>query len=313
MKIEGILVACLTPFDEEYEVDWPSLRQHIRNLRHMEGIAGIVCNAHAAEGPTLTPEEKTECLQLCREEAGRDFPLIACVSSGSTREAVRQAEDARKNGADALLVCPPEVWSWDGRGRPEIAMEFHRAIAEAVGLPIILFQYPESVEAAYSRELLLRLATDIPRVVGIKLTTGTNLMRYEDDVRAIRAANPDIALLPATAVSFLANFVIGADGALTGFANGAGTLLARMYAAVKRGDLPAAQALHDRIYPLARLTYGDPFVDFHPRYKEAAYQTNVINSRRMRPPQFEVPAAEQERIRRALVQAGLLGEATRKA
>ncbi len=303
--LRGILVAAVTPFTDDLALDEADLRQHLRALAAVPSVTGFVCNAHAAEVETLDRDERRRCVEIAREEA-RGQVVVAGIRASSTANAIAYARDAAAAGADALIVCAPAIPAWRAADAPEFAVAFHKAIADAVDLPMILFQYPQENVVAYPHQTLLQMVDEIPSVVAVKMCHGGELRRYEQDLQALRAHPRGITILPALAQYFLPYFTVGADGALTGFGNVAPEWTVALFEAVQRGDLARARALHQQLYPVTSVVCQAPSVYLHVRYKEAAYLAGRIRGRAVRPPQLPTPAAERELLARGLAQAGLL-------
>jgi 4-hydroxy-tetrahydrodipicolinate synthase len=305
LDLRGVLVAVVTPFTDELAIDEADLRQHVRRLAAVPGVTGFVCNAHAAEVEALDRTERRRCVEIVREEAPGHV-VVGGVRASSTTNAIGSARDSAAAGADALIVCAPAIPAWRAADAPEFAIAFHKAIAEAVDLPMILFQYPQENAVAYPHDALLRMVDEIDSVVAVKMCHGGELRRYEQDLQALRAHPRQIAILPALAQYFLPYFTLGADGALTGFGNVAPEWTVELFEAVQKGDLPRAQALHRRLYPVTSVVCQPPSVYLHVRYKEAAYLAGRIRGRAVRAPQLPVPLAEREALAQGLASAGLL-------
>lgn len=308
LKLEGILVANVTPFGPDLALDEEGLRTHIRSLADTPGLGGIVCNGHAGEVACLTREERRRCIEIVAKEVKGRLPIVACFEAVATREAVEAACEARDAGADALMICPPPIYAWSPAGNPEFAVAYHQAIARGAGLPMILFQYPPQAAFSYSTECLLALAEEIEEVVAVKFADGGNIRRYESDLRALRALPRPIAVLYTSAREFFQHFLTGADGALTGFANFAPAECVALYQACRRGDLPAARALHEQLYPATSAVYRDPYVNLHTRYKEATFLCGRIRTPHVRPPQLPLREEERAALRAALRASRLLPE-----
>jgi 4-hydroxy-tetrahydrodipicolinate synthase len=304
--LRGVLVAAVTPFTDDLALDEADLRQHLTTVAAVPGVTGIVCNAHAAEVETLHREERRRCLALARETAPSKT-LVAGIRASSTANAIAYARDAVAEGADALLVCAPSIPAWRAADAPEFAVAFHKAIADAVDLPMILFQYPQENVVSYPHDALLQIVDDIPSVAAVKMCHGGELRRYEQDLRALRAHPRGIAILPALAQYFLPYASLGGvDGALTGFGNVAPEWVVAMLEAVQSNDLPRAQDLQARMYPVASIVCQAPGVYLHVRYKEAAYLAGRIRGRAVRPPQLPVIESERTALVSAMAQAGIL-------
>lgn len=303
VKLEGILVATLTPFKEGYEIDEIGLRRLIRHLATADGINAYVCNAGAGEGATLTREERVRCIEIIFEEAG-GAAVIAGVEALSTREAIQQARDAKDAGAAAVMLTPPHVYDWSAPANPEFALQYFRDVASAVELPITIFHYPASTPSGYSPDTAVRIAREVDSVVAIKVASGANIRRYEQVLRGMRSLPRHVSVLATS--SLFQHFITGADGALTGFANFAPEFCVKLFRSVQEGNLEEARRLHEINYALEAAVYKAPNVYKHSRYKVAAYFAGLLDNMLVRPPQIPVPEAELKLIRDTMAQLGFL-------
>jgi 4-hydroxy-tetrahydrodipicolinate synthase len=297
---DGVLIANLLPFKHDLSVDWPALEALTRALTDVDGVRGFVVNAYAGEGPTMTAAERERAIALHRDAARPDQAVVAAILDMSTSGAIAQAKAARTAGADALLICPPVVSGWNATASPHIAIAYHKAIAEAVDLPIILFQLSIGDPTAYSHELLVSLVQDIPSIVGVKMAQANDAVRYDRDYLGLKAARPDIKCLPAVGSAMFHGLNTGADGILTGLATFAPYEITRLWKAVRESDFAAAQKLHHQLAAMNHAIYGHPYVDLHTRYKELAYLAGVIPSAEVRGPQVRVNEAERDSLREVL-------------
>ena len=270
----------------------------------MQGVTGIVCNGHAAEVSSLDREERRRALAIAAETVGARLPVIAGVYAESTREAVALARDAEVEGASGLLIFPPTLFMWGGREHPEMVHRHIATIADAVPLPLVIFQYPPASGLGYTTEILVRLV-EIPSVVAVK-EWSNDIVAFERNLRAIRATGRPVAVLSSFTMSLLASFLLGADGAISGMGSVTADFQAEMFAQVQQGDLEAARKIHDRLDPLVRAFYAPPFLDMHNRMKEALAMLGRIERAVVRPPLCPIGDAERAGIRAALTTAGLL-------
>ena len=138
--IRGIVAAPVLPMTEDFEADWAGLRDYLRWLVP-QGPTAIAMNMDAAEGPALSVEERLRAIEVAREAADGRCPVWSGLIAGSTREAVQQARALARAGAQGLAVFPP-MPTFMGEPLPwQLPFEYHRAIAEATGLPLCLFQF----------------------------------------------------------------------------------------------------------------------------------------------------------------------------
>lgn len=304
LRFSGIIPANLLPFTPDYAIDVDNYRRHLAWLANVPGVTAITVNGHAAEVSSLTRQERRQALAIALDEVGSRVPLITGIYTDSTLEAVELARDAKAEGASGLLVFPPSLFMWGAQLRPEMPFRHFATIAEAVELPLVVFQYPPASGLGYTPETLMQL-TEIPQVVAVK-EWSNDIVAFERNLRAIRATGRPVAVLSSFTMSLLASFILGADGAISGMGSVAADLQVALFAHVQGGDLAAAQQVNDRLEPLVRVFYAPPFLDMHNRMKEALALLGRIRQAVVRPPLQPVSEAERQQISTALVQAGLL-------
>jgi 4-hydroxy-tetrahydrodipicolinate synthase len=302
-KFYGMIPANILPFKLDYSIHEKDYRRHLSWLANVPGVTAIVLNGHAAEVSSLTRKERRQALAIASEEVGASLPLIAGIYSDSTFEAIELAKDAKKEGAGGLLIFPPSLFMWGARLRPEMIYRHFQLIAEAVDLPIIVFQYPLDQGIGYDTETLVKL-TEIPQVAGIK-EWSNDIVAFERNLRAIRATGRPVSILSSFTMSLFSSFVLGADGAISGMGSVAADLQADLFALVQRGDLEGARSVNDRLIPLVRAFYAPPFLDMHNRMKEALAILGRIEAAVVRPPLYPIREEEREIIRKALKEAAL--------
>jgi 4-hydroxy-tetrahydrodipicolinate synthase len=304
LTFSGVIPANLLPFTPDYNIDEINYRCHLRWLADVPGVTAITVNGHAAEVSSLRRDERRRALAIALDEVGSELPLIAGIYTDNTFEAVELARDAKSEGARGLLVFPPTLFMWGAQLRPEMPYRHFAMIAEAVDLPLVVFQYPPSSGIGYTPETLVKL-TDIPQVVAVK-EWSNDIIAFERNLRAIRSTGRPVAVLSSFTVSLFSSFVLGADGAISGMGSVAADLQAELFAHVQRGNLEAARQVNDRLEPLVRVFYAPPFVDMHNRMKEALAILGRIDRAVVRPPLQPVSDAERSSISEALRRAGLL-------
>jgi 4-hydroxy-tetrahydrodipicolinate synthase len=214
------------------------------------------------------------------------------------------AREAEGEGAAGLLVFPPTLFMWGAQLRPEMVVTHFQMIAEATALPLIAFEYPPASGIGYAPETLAKLAA-IDNVAGVK-DWSNDIVAYEKNLRALRASGRPIAMLSSFTMSLFASYALGADGSISGMGSVTADLHAELFAAVQAGNLEEGRRLNDRLHPLVEVFYAPPFVDMHNRMKEALALLGRIELAVVRPPLKQICREERERIRSALVAAGLL-------
>jgi 4-hydroxy-tetrahydrodipicolinate synthase len=303
LRFHGCMPANLLPFTADLAIDETAYRRHLRWLADCPGVTGIVANGHASEVSSLTREERRRSLAIALDEVAGKVPVVAGVYSDGTLEAIDLARDARSAGAAGLLVFPPTLFMWGAQQKPDMALRHFQALADAVDLPLIVFEYPLASGIGYSPETLADLCK-IPTVAGVK-DWSNDIVSYERNLRALRGAGRPVAMLSAFTMSLMATFLLGADGCISGMGSVTADLQAQLFQAVQGGRLDEARAVNDRLAPLVSVFYAPPFVDMHNRMKEALAILGRIPAAHVRPPLTPVGEDERHRIRLALRAAGL--------
>ena len=299
----GVIPAVLLPFHADYSIDEASYRAHLRDVASVQGLSAITVNAHSTEVASCTLDEQRRVMEIAGDEVGDRLPIIHGIWADGSLEAARIARQAQAGGASALLVFPPGPFTLGQSA--EMALAHFKTIAEATDLPLIVFQYPLATGQGYPAATLERLFDEVPTIRAIKDWTPL-VPQHESQIRALQGRKRPINVLSTNSAWLLSSLVLGCNGLLSGSGSVIADLQAKLYRAVKESDLAEARRLNDRIYPLARVFYADPFVDMHNRMKEALVLLGKLPRAVVRPPLVKVTESEIERIRDALIEAGLL-------
>ena len=300
----GVIPAVLLPFHDDLSIDEASYRAHLRDVAAVEGVSAITINAHASEVASCTFDEQRRVLDISKEEL-RDLPLVNGVYADGSLEAARIARMAAQGGASALLVFPPSIYAFGQR--PEMAVSHFRRIADATDLPLILFQYPLAGGQGYPTATLLEILDQVPTVRAIK-DWCANPQLHERQVRLLQSRARPVNVLSTHSSWLLSSLVLGCSGLLSGSGSVIADLQAKLFRAVQENDLQKAKQIQDLITPTADVFYSEPWVDMHNRMKEALVLLGKLPRAVVRPPLAKLPPQEIERIRAALVAAGLLGK-----
>ncbi|MFC7399000.1 dihydrodipicolinate synthase family protein [Chelatococcus sp. GCM10030263] len=306
----GVIPAVLLPFQEDLSIDEAAFRSHLRDVAATPGISALTVNAHSTEVASCTFEEQRRVMEITMDEVGDRLPIVHGIWADGSLEAARIAAAAAKDGASALLVFPPAPFTLGQT--PAMVVAHFKRIADATDLPLIAFQYPLAGGQGYPPETLIHLLDAVPSIRAIKDWVG-HVPLHEWQIRTLQARERPVNVLTTHSAWLLSSLVLGCNGLLSGSGSVIAGLQAELFAAVKADDLERARAINDRIDPLARVFYAAPFVDMHNRMKEALVLLGRLPRAVVRPPLVKLEAAEVERIRRALVEAGLLDEQGRRA
>jgi 4-hydroxy-tetrahydrodipicolinate synthase len=298
-----VIPAVLLPFDNDLAIDEPSFRAHLRDVTATEGLSAITLNAHSTEVSSCTFDEQRRVLDIAQDEIGDQLPIVNGVWADGSLEAARIARMAEQGGASALLVFPPAPFTL-GQS-PQMALAHFKCIADATDLPLIAFQYPLAGGQGYPKDTLLKLVDEVPSIRAIKDWIG-NVPHHEWHIRTLQNLPRPVNVLTTHSAWLFSSLVLGCNGLLSGSGSVISDLQARLFRAVQANDLAQAKALNDRIEPLMRVFYADPFVDMHNRMKEALVLLGKLPRSVVRPPLVKIAAPEIVRIRAALIESGLL-------
>lgn len=246
---QGSIPALVTPFTEAGAVDEAVFAAHVE-WQITEGSTGLVPVGTTGESPTLSHAEHKRVVELCVETAGGRVPVIAGAGSNNTREAIELAQHADKVGADALLVVTPYYNKPTQKG----LFAHFAAIAEAVDLPIFIYNIPGRSVVDMTPETMGALAKAYKNIVGVKDATG-KLERVSEQRITCGADFIQLSGEDATALGFNAH---GGVGCISVTANAAPRLCAEFQAATLAGDYKKALEYQDRLMPLHKAIFMEP-------------------------------------------------------
>jgi 4-hydroxy-tetrahydrodipicolinate synthase len=305
----GVIPAILLPFHDDLTIDENSFRAHIRDVGGTEGISALTINAHSTEVASCSFDEQRRVLDIAQDEIGGRLPLVHGVWADGSIEAARIAKMAADGGASALLVFPPAPFTMGQN--PAMVLAHFKRIADATDLPLIAFQYPLATGQGYPKDTLLRLCDEVPTLRAIK-DWSNNVPQHEWHVRTLQSLPRPVNVLTTHSAWLFSSLVLGCNGLLSGSGSVIADLQARLFRAVQSNDLAEAKRLNASIAATARVFYADPAVDMHNRMKEALALMGKLPRAVVRPPLVKLESAEIERIRLALIEAGLLGANERR-
>ncbi len=298
LDLRGLIPATVLPLTPDRGIDEPALRAYIRWLLGFDGLKALAANMDTGEGPHLSRDEKRRVLDIYVDEVRGRVPVLAGIGGPYTAAACDLARDAETAGVDGIVVFPIPAFVGEPLP-PEVPYEYHRAIAEAVPLPMVLFQLqPALAGVLFSRETLLRLI-EIPNVIAIK-EASFDAVRFVETRRILNEAPRRIQFLTGNDNFILESFILGGEGALIGFGTIAIAEQIEMIRAVAAGDIDAQRINDAVVKPLADALFAPPVRNYRARMKEALRQIGVIPSATMRPPLLDLDATEIAAVNRAL-------------
>ncbi len=243
---EGIYVAIPTPF-KNGKVDTEALKNHIEFLIE-NGVDGIVPCGTTGESATLSYEEHEEVIALTIEQAKGRVKVIAGTGSNSTAEAIRLTKFAEEVKADGALLITPYYNKPNQEG---LYLHF-KAVAEAVSIPIVLYNVPGRTGVNMLPETVARLS-EIDNIVAIKEATGSTNVATE----IINLCGDKMEVLSGDDLTFFPLLSVGAKGIISVTANVVPDKMAEMYGAFTSGDFQRAAQIHRELYPLSKVLFID--------------------------------------------------------
>ncbi|MGO4302613.1 MULTISPECIES: 4-hydroxy-tetrahydrodipicolinate synthase [unclassified Cupriavidus] len=291
-QITGSIVAIVTPMHEDGSLDYPALRALI-DWHAAEGTDGIVIVGTTGESPTVNVDEHCELIRVAVEQSAKRIPIIAGTGGNSTREAIELTAFAKKVGADASLQVVP----YYNKPTQEGMYRHFRTIAEAVDLPVLLYNVPGRTVADMNNDTILRLA-QVPGIVGVKEATG-NIDRA---AQLIKGAPEGFAIYSGDDPTAVALILLGGQGNISVTANVAPRKMHEMCVAALKGDVVTARRLHMELIDLNRAM----FVEANPIPVKWALQQMGKMEGGIRLPLTPLAESQYDTVRRALAAAGLL-------
>lgn len=289
--IQGSLPAIITPMHEDGGLDLPRLRALIDwHLR--EGSDGIVVVGTTGESPTVDFSEHCQLIEVVVEQVAGRVPVVAGTGANSTAEAIELAGFARRAGATAHLSVVP----YYNKPTQEGLYRHFKAIAEAVDLPMIVYNVPGRTGADLANDTVLRLA-GVPGVAGIKDATG-NIERGTD---LLKRVPPGFSVLSGDDATALALTLLGGQGVISVTANVTPRLMHDMIAAALAGDVATARTINFRLLGLHRYL----FLEANPIPVKWACAEMGLVEHGLRLPMTHLSPDCHERVRSAMRDAGI--------
>ena len=290
--LRGSIVALATPMHDDGSVDYPALRRlidwHIAEGTDCIGVVGTT-----GESPTVTVDEHCEIIRVSVEQAAARVPIMAGCGANSTAEAIELTRFAKKVGAN----CQLQVVPYYNKPTQEGQYLHFKAIAEAVELPMVLYNVPGRSVADMAHDTVLRLA-QVPGIVGIKEATG-NIERAQ---WLIREAPAGFSIYSGDDPTAVALMLCGGHGNVSVTANVAPRLMHELCVAAIAGDRQRAMALQFQLLPL----HKQLFVEANPIPVKWAMARMKLCGGTLRLPMTPLTAGNEPAVEGALSACGLL-------
>lgn len=292
MKIQGSIVALVTPMNADGSVDLDSMRR-LMDWQIAEGTDAFVIVGTTGESPTVNVDEHAELIRVAVEHSGKRVPIIAGAGGNSTAEAIVLTRYSKMAGADATLQVVP----YYNKPTQEGMYQHFKSIAEAVDLPVILYNVPGRTVADMSNETILRLSR-VKNIIGVKDATG-NIARGID---LLRQVPEDFAVFSGDDSTAIALMLCGAKGNISVVANVAPKNMHLMCSAAIKGDIETARKLNNIMLPLSQQLFIEP----NPVPVKWAMKEMGIIPEGIRLPLVSLSEKYHDTVRKALKESGVL-------
>jgi 4-hydroxy-tetrahydrodipicolinate synthase len=303
-ELAGIIPAVIVPMREDYTIQFDAFRRYLEWIVSL-GPVGIAVNVDTGEGPYLSSSERAQVIRVTKETVGTRCRVIAGCGGPATSAAVANSLVARDAGADGLLVFPTPAFLNDPLDS-RIPYDYHKAIADASGLPIVLFQLgPVFGGVNYSNDAL-RAMMGLPQVIGVK-DASFNRDRFCVVRDIVSEQSRKITLLSGNDNFLLDSFLLGADGGLLGYGAVGTELLIQQLSAVQRREFGLAKDLDPRVQGFCDYIYGAPIGDYRARCKVALVHMGLLKPEEtyVRPPYLSLWNSENEHAANVIRRFGL--------
>jgi len=292
ISITGSIVALATPMLEDGAIDYPGLRRLV-DWHVDQGTDCIVAVGTTGESPTVSVQEHLEIIRVCVEQANGRIPIMAGCGANATAEAIELARRAKEVGAD----CQLQVVPYYNKPTQEGLFQHFKAIAQAVDLPLVLYNVPGRTVADMQHDTVMRLA-QVPGIMGIKEATG-NIERAQ---WLIREAPKGFAIYSGDDPTAVALMMCGGHGNISVTANVAPALMHQLCAAALAGDHRTAMGIQFKLLPL----HKHLFVEANPIPLKWAMAKLGLCGPAMRLPLTPLSSQHHSVVESALRASGLL-------
>jgi 4-hydroxy-tetrahydrodipicolinate synthase len=290
-KFRGSFTALVTPF-KNGSLDEKSFRDLV-DWQIAEGTDGLVPVGTTGESPTLSHEEHHQVVAWCIDQAKGRVPIVAGAGSNSTREAIELSQHAEKSGADAVLIVTP----YYNKPTQEGLYQHYKAINDAIGIPIIIYNIPGRSVIDMSVETMARLY-ELKNIAGVKDATA-NVVRVSQQRAAMGEGFNQLSGEDATVLGFMAH---GGHGCISVTSNVAPRLCGEFQDACLKGDFTTALKIHDKLMPLHQALF------FETNPSPAKYALSLLGkcADTVRLPMVLLADKTKKAVRDAMVHAGLI-------
>jgi len=290
-KIEGIITALLTPFTEEGDVYEEALHELVE-FQVKTGVHGLYPCGTVGEGPTMSTEQRKRVAEIVVDEVKARIPVIVHIGAINTTITVELAKHAEEVGADALGCVTPYYYTLDDNA----IMKHYRHVAEAVRIPIFVYNIPHRTNINVTPDLMVKLAK-LPNIVGIKDSSRdfTQLCEY------IEKLGKGVTVICGTDAFMIPALFVGAKGAISAVSNVFPELLVDSYDAYKKGNYEKAMALQHKITAARRVLSKPAIAPLKEALKMRRFKAGTVKN-----PLRPMTEEETIKLRDSLMGLGLI-------
>jgi 4-hydroxy-tetrahydrodipicolinate synthase len=278
----GVMPALLTPFNKDEELDLDMFEKNLAAQKEA-GVHGVIIGGSLGEASTVTEKEKEELVEFSVEYLNEDIPVIMNIAESTTKDAIRQAANARKWGADGLMLLPPMRYRTDDRE----TIAYFKAVARSTELPVMIYNNPHDYKIDTRPDMFDELI-ECKNITALKESSRdvTNLTRMKNRF------GDRIKILCGVDTLAMEELCLGADGWVAGLVDAFPKETVAIYELVKAGKIEEATTIYRWFMPLLELDIHSKLVQY---IKLAATQTG-IGSEYVRAPRLTLAGEERERI-----------------
>ncbi len=246
ISLSGAITALVTPFKKDKSIDFEALKRLVR-FQIEGGINGLAVCGTTGEGATLNYEEYGQVVRAVVGEAQGQIPIIVGTGSNDTQKAVHLSQIAKEAGADGLLIVSP----YYNKPTPNGLVAHYKTIGEAVNLPIILYNVPSRTSSNVFPETVLRIAKEVPQVIGVKEASG-NITQIAE---ILKDAPKDFVLFSGDDSVTFASMALGGNGGISVVANEVPKEFSELCRLALNGEWLRAREINFRLFKLIRTNF----------------------------------------------------------
>jgi 4-hydroxy-tetrahydrodipicolinate synthase len=292
----GCHIPLVTPFKDDFSLDWDGLRRLVNYLIEEEGVDGLVPCGTTGESPTLDHEEHNRVIEITVKEARGRVPVIAGTGSNSTQEAILMTRHAEDAGADGTLQVGP----YYNKPTMDGMLAHFEAIAKNTGLPIFIYNIPGRTGKNIDPQTIIRLA-QIDNVIGLKDACGDITQTMEIIAGTKRKGRTFFVLSGEDALTY-SLMALGGDGVICAVGNVIGREYTQLVRLMKAGKWEEAREIHYKTLPLVKTL----FIETNPVPVKEAMQMMGLPAGPPRLPLVPMKPANREKLRQDLAAVGRL-------